>query len=254
MQTHEFAGRVAIVTGAGKGIGQATAVEFSRLGARVVLSGRSKEPLLETVALIEKGDGKAALIVGDVASESVAKESVAMALGEYGRLDFAVNNAGVSPWTGNTVDCTLETWERVLSVNLTGTWLGMRHQIPAILKSGRGGAIVNMASVAALRVFEGYPAYSASKWGVVGITKVAAREFASKGIRVNAVAPGSIETPLFAEVVNSTPTSRADYEKQTPMGRIAKSEEVAAAAAWLCSDAASYVTGAVVPVDGGMTL
>ena len=173
---------------------------------------------------------------------------------EFGRLDFAVNNAGVSPWTGNTVDCTLETWQRVLSVNLTGTWLGMKHQIPAILRNGRGGAIVNMTSVAALQVFEGYPVYSASKWGIVGVTKVAAREFAAQGIRVNAIAPGSIETPLFSTVVNSTPTSRADYEKQTPMRRIAKSEEVAAAAAWLCSDAASYVTGTVLPVDGGMTL
>ena len=111
-----------------------------------------------------------------------------------------------------------------------------------------------MTSVAALQVFEGYPVYSASKWGVVGITKVAAREFAAHGVRVNAIAPGSIETPLFSEVVNSTPTSRADYEKQTPMGRIAKVEDVAATATWICSDAASYVTGAVVPVDEGMTL
>src|SRR5215470_7057187 len=130
----------------------------------------------------------------------------------------------------------------------------MKHQIPAMLKSGRGGAIVNMTSVAALQVFEGYPAYSASKWGVVGITKVTAREFAAQSIRVNAIAPGSIDTPLFSAVVNSTPTSRGDYEKQTPMGRIARSAEVAAAAVWLCSDAASYVTGGVLPVDGGMTL
>ena len=194
------------------------------------------------------------IVVGDVSNESVAQETVSTAMQEFGRLDFAVNNAGVSPWTGNTVDCTLETWQRVINVNLTGTWLGMKHQIPAMLKGGRGGAIVNMTSVAALQVFEGYPCYSASKWGVVGVTKVAAREFASQGIRVNAIAPGSIETPLFSNVVNSTPTSRADYEKQTPMGRIAKSEEVAAAATWLCSDAASYVTGAVLPVDGGMTL
>jgi len=254
MQDHDFTDRVAIVTGAGKGIGQATAIAFSALGASVVLCGQSKEPLQQTLALIEGSGGRAVIVIGDVATESVAQETVSTALKEFGRLDFAVNNAGVSPWTGNTVDCTLETWQRVIGVNLTGTWLGMKYQIPAIVKSGRGGAIVNMTSVAALHVFEGYPVYSASKWGVVGITKVAAKEFASEGVRVNAIAPGAIDTPLFVDVINSTPNSRADYEKQTPMRRIAKSEEVAAAATWLCSDAASYVTGSVLPVEGGMTL
>jgi NAD(P)-dependent dehydrogenase (short-subunit alcohol dehydrogenase family) len=194
------------------------------------------------------------MVVGDVSKEAIAHDSVATALKEFGRLDFAVNNAGVSPWTGNTIDCTFETWQRVIGVNLTGTWLGMKYQIAAMLKTGQGGAIVNMTSVAALQVFDGYPVYSASKWGVVGITKVAAKEFASQHVRVNAIAPGSIETPLFMDVVNSTPHSRADYEKRTPMGRIAKAEEVAVAATWLCSDAASYVTGAILPVDGGMTL
>ena len=252
--TQDFAGKVAIVTGAGKGIGRATAIAFAARDARVVLSGQSKEPLMETLGIIKQNGGHGAVLVGDVSTESAAKDAVGLALQEFGRLDFAVNNAGLSPWTGNTVDCTLETWRRVLDVNLTGTWLGMKYQIPTIMKGGRGGAIVNMASVAALQVFEGYPVYSASKWGVVGVTKVAAREFAAQGIRVNAIAPGSIETPLFMDVVNSTPTSRDDYEKQTPMRRIAKPEEVAAAAAWLCSDAASYVTGTVLPVDGGMTL
>lgn len=123
---HEFAGRVVIVTGAGKGIGQATAIAFSKLGAHVVLSGQNKEPLMQTLGLIEERGGRGVVVVGDVATEEAAREAVSVALKEFGRLDFAVNNAGVSPWTGNTVECTLETWQRVIGVNLTGTWLGMK--------------------------------------------------------------------------------------------------------------------------------
>ena len=147
----------------------------------------------------------------------------------------------------------LEDWKKVIDINLTGTWLGMKYQIPAIIQSG-GGSIVNMTSVAALMTFEGYSPYSASKWGIVGITKVAAKEYASKGVRVNAIAPGSIATPLFQDVINSTPNSKEDYQKQVPMNRIAESSEVASVVSFLCSDAASYITGAVLPVDGGMTL
>ena len=156
MQPRAFSDRVGIVTGAGKGIGQATAIAFSQLGAKVVLSGRSEEPLMHTLALIERSGGTAAIVIGDVSNESFAEATVAMALKEFGRLDFAVNNAGISPWTGNTVECGFESWQRVISVNLTGTWLGMKHQIPGMLKAG-GGAIINMTSVAALQVFEVIP-------------------------------------------------------------------------------------------------
>jgi NAD(P)-dependent dehydrogenase (short-subunit alcohol dehydrogenase family) len=248
-----FNERVGIVTGAGKGIGQACAVALARSGARLILSGQSPGPLAETLGLIENVGGSAKLIVGDVADERVARDTVAAALREFGRLDIAINNAGISPLTGNTVDCTLETWQRVINVNLTGTWLGMKYQIPAMLEGG-GGAIVNLASVAALRAFESYPPYSASKWGIVGLTKVTAREFAAKGIRVNAIAPGAIETPLFLDTIEKGSVSREAFARQTPMGRTASADEVAAVAAWLCSEAASYVTGALVPVDGGSTL
>jgi NAD(P)-dependent dehydrogenase (short-subunit alcohol dehydrogenase family) len=253
MATRQFVDRVGIVTGAGKGIGRACALAFSGLGASVVLNGQSETPLAETLGAIEKLGGRARVVVGDVSSERVAQETVAAAMKEFGRLDFAVNNAGISPLTGNTVECTFETWQRVINVNLTGTWLGMKYQIPAMVKSG-GGAIVNMASVAALRAFESYPPYSASKWGVVGLSKVAAKEFAAKGIRVNVIGPGAIDTPLFIETIEKGAVKRDDFEKHTPMNRIASAEEVASAATWLCSDAASYVTGVLLPVEGGMTL
>jgi len=179
MNTQSFDGRVVIVTGAGKGIGQASAIAFAKLGARLVLNSRSKQPLEETPAAVEQAGAKAVMSVGDVSDERVSTEGVALAIKEFGRLDFAVNNAGISPWVGNTAQCTFQDWQRVININLTGTWLGMKYQIPAMLQSG-GGAIVNMASVAALSTFEGYSPYSASKWGVVGITRVAAKEFAGK--------------------------------------------------------------------------
>ncbi len=253
MNTKLFTGKVALVTGAGKGIGQATALEFAKLGAYVVLNGRSKAPLEETFREVEKLGSKAIIVVGDVADESVQKETVDRALKEFARLDFAVNNAGISPWVGTTAECSLADWRKVIDINLTGTWLGMKYQLPAIVQSG-GGSIVNMTSVAALMTFEGYSPYSASKWGIVGITKVAAKEYASKGVRVNAIAPGSIATPLFQDVINSTPNSKEDYQKQVPMNRIAESSEVASVVSFLCSDASSYITGAVLPVDGAMTL
>jgi NAD(P)-dependent dehydrogenase (short-subunit alcohol dehydrogenase family) len=162
-----------------------------------------------------------------------------------------VNNAGISPWVGMTAECSVESWQQVISINLTGTWMGMKYQIPALLKNG--GAIVNMSSVAALSTFAGYCPYSASKWGIVGITRVAAREYAGSGIRVNAIAPGAIDTPLFADVVASTPNSREDDEAAAPMKRVAGPAEVATAATWLCSEGASYVTGILVPVEGGST-
>jgi NAD(P)-dependent dehydrogenase (short-subunit alcohol dehydrogenase family) len=253
MSEPDFSERVVIVTGAGKGIGQACALAFARMGATVVISGRSRKPLQDTQERIAELGAKCAIYEGDVADQNTAQGTVALALSEFGRLDFAVNNAGISPWVGTTAECSIEAWQQVISINLTGTWMGMKYQIPSLLQRG-GGAIVNMSSVAALSTFAGYCPYSASKWGIVGITRVAAREYAGSGIRVNAIAPGAIDTPLFADVVASTPNSREDYEAASPMKRVAQPEEVATAATWLCSDGASYVTGILVPVEGGSTL
>jgi NAD(P)-dependent dehydrogenase (short-subunit alcohol dehydrogenase family) len=245
--------RVALITGAGKGIGQATALEFARRGVFVVLNGRSRAPLDDTQANISAIGGQSAAYVGDVADEETSKATVELALKEFGRLDYAVNNAGISPWVGKTAECSIEDWHTVIGINLTGTWLGMKYQIPAIIASG-GGAIVNMSSVAALSTFDGYCPYSASKWAVVGITRVAAKEYAADGLRVNVVAPGAIDTPLMREVINTTPASREDYERAAPLGRVAAPEEVASVVTFLCSNGASYMTGAHVGVDGGLTL
>ena len=184
----EFVGRVAIVTGAGKGIGQATAIAFAKRGAHVVLSGQSKEPLMQTLALIEESGGKAARSSAMFRPKSRPTDGVDRAERIW-PTRFRSEQRGRVPVDRQYRRLHLRDWQRVIGVNLTGTWLGMKYQIPAIAKNGRGGAIVNMTSVAALQVFEGYPVYSASKWGVVGVTKVAAREFASQGIRVNAIAP-----------------------------------------------------------------
>jgi NAD(P)-dependent dehydrogenase (short-subunit alcohol dehydrogenase family) len=246
-------GRVAIVTGAGKGIRQATAVSFAREGVAVVLNGRSRAPLDETQGKVAHIGGRSAIYVGDVADEETARATVDLALEEFGRLDFAVNNAGISPWVGKTAECSVADWNTVIGINLTGTWLGMKYQIPAIIANG-GGAIVNMSSVAALGTFEGYCPYSATKWAVVGITRVAAKEYAGDGLRVNVVAPGAIDTPLMREVIDTTPSSREDYERAAPLGRIAAPEEVASVVTFLCSDGASYMTGAHIGVDGGLTL
>jgi NAD(P)-dependent dehydrogenase (short-subunit alcohol dehydrogenase family) len=245
--------RVAIVTGAGKGIGQAAAVSFAQQGVAVVMTGRSRAPLEDTQGRVADIGGRSALYVGDVAEEETARATVDLALKEFGRLDYAVNNAGISPWVGKTAECSVDDWHTVIGINLTGTWFGMKYQIPAIVSNG-GGAIVNLSSVAALGTFDQYCPYSASKWGVVGITRVAAKEYAGDRLRVNAVAPGAIDTPLMREVLDTTPASREDYERTVPLKRVAEPSEVASVITFLCSDGASYMTGAHVAVDAGMTL
>ena len=243
-------GKVAIVTGAGTGIGRAAALAFAREGARVLVAGLEPERLAETVELVRAAGGEALASHTDVADPAQAAAMVGAALAAWGRLDCAFNNAGIEGDTAPLADCTLENWQRVIAVNLTGTFLCLRAEIPAMLRGG-GGAVVNCASVAGLVGFGGIPAYTASKHGVVGLTKVAALDYATSGVRVNAVCPGVIQTAMVDRFTGGSPEAVAAMTAMQPVGRLGRPEEVAALAVWLCSDAASFVTGEAIAVDGG---
>jgi NAD(P)-dependent dehydrogenase (short-subunit alcohol dehydrogenase family) len=248
-----FAGKVALVTGGGSGIGRATALVFAREGAKVVVVDMVAEGGEDTVRLVKEVGVDAIFLKCDVSNVTNVEEMVKKAVDKYGSLDFAFNNAGVG-FRGSTVDCTEEQWDHQLSVNLKGVWLCMKYEILQMLKQG-GGAIVNTSSNAGLMGVAGLAAYTASKFGVVGLTKAAALEYARFRIRINAVCPGGTLTPLVeSSLALLSDQERADVLlKMHPIGRFAQPEEIAKAVVWVCSDAASFVTGAAIPVDGGIT-
>lgn len=246
----KLAGKVALVTGGNVGLGQAAALAFAREGAKVVIAARRVPEGEETVQRIRATGGQALFVQTDVSQVAQVEAMVQQTVAAYGRLDCAFNNAGTEGVQAPVVDATEEVWDRVLSINLKGVWLCMKYEIPQMLRHGHG-AIVNMASVLGLVATPMNPAYTASKHGVVGLTKSAALAYAQAGIRVNAVAPGYIDSATTERIFTGSPARREAVIARHPIGRMGYPEEVAAAVVWLCSDAASFVTGHTLAVDGG---
>lgn len=243
-------GKVAFVTGASSGIGQATAIAFARDGANVVIADIFTDGAAETARKIEEFGRKVLFVKCDVSRVDDVKLAMNRTIETFGRLDCVFNNAGIEGRKSTTIDCTEENWDNTINVNLKSIWLCMKYQIPQMIKQG-GGSIVNCASVAGLVGFQELPAYVASKHGIIGLTKTAALEYAKANVRVNAVCPGVIHTPMVDRITRDN----ADLQKQLiegePAGRMGKPEEIAEAVIWLCSDAASFVTGHPMAVDGG---
>jgi NAD(P)-dependent dehydrogenase (short-subunit alcohol dehydrogenase family) len=249
----EFEGKVALVTGASMGIGRASALAFARRGAKVVGADVDVKGGEETARLIRNAGGEAIFVRTDVASaaegEALVKETVKV----YGKLDYAHNNAAINRGIGGmTGDYREDDWDAQLDVNLKGVFLCMKYEIPEMLKIGKGTAIVNTSSISGLSGHPADPGYVGSKFGVVGITKSTAMQYARMSLRINCVCPGPIRTSLYDRVVAAIPGVEEATLERNPMGRIGEPEEVAEAVVWLCSDAASYITGVPLPVDGGL--
>jgi NAD(P)-dependent dehydrogenase (short-subunit alcohol dehydrogenase family) len=243
-------GKVALVTGAGSGIGRASALTCAREGAKVMVADIVVEGGEETVQLVKNTGGDASFIKVDVSKAADVEAMVNRVVETYGRIDCAHNNAGIEGQLASTDEYSEEMFNRVIAINLTGVWLCMKYEIPHMLKQG-SGAIVNTASGAGLVGVAGMSAYVASKHGVVGLTKTAALEYAKSGIRVNAVCPGLIQTPMVERLTNAQPQLGEALVAAEPIGRTGRPEEIAESVLWLCSDAASFVTGHAMSVDGG---
>ena len=246
----QFEGKVALVTGGSSGIGRAAVLAYAREGARVVIAARGVADGEETVEEVRRAGGEAVFVKTDVSQAAEVEEMVKKSVELYGRLDYAFNNAGIGGDRGPMHEQTEESWVDIMNVNLKGLWLCMKYEITQMLQQG-GGAIVNNSSGSGLVGFPGAWAYGASKHGVVGLTRIGALDYAQQGIRVNAVCPGYIRTPMSDARIAGNPELEQRFKARAPMGRGGTSEEVAEAVVWLCSDAASYITGVALSIDGG---
>lgn len=243
-------GKVALVTGGASGIGRATALTFAREGARLVIADMDVSGGEETARIIKENSGEALFVRTDVSQREEVEALIAQTAATYGQLDCAFNNAGIEGAVAPLADSTEEVWDQVIGVNLKGVWLCMKYEIRQMLTQGHG-VIVNTASIQGLVATPSSPAYTASKHGVGGLTKSSALAYAQAGIRVNAVCPGFIRTPMMERVFTLYPDAEAPISARHPVGRLGTPEEIAEAVVWLCSDAASFVTGHMMVVDGG---
>ena len=244
--------RVAVVTGGSSGIGRASALAFNERGARVVVADVDVKGGEETIRMIKETGGEGLFVGTDVSKWAEVEAMVHKTVQAYGRLDYAFNNAGVTQNIyAPTAECTEEDWDRIMNTNLKGVWLCMKYEIPQMLKQG-GGAIVNNSSFTGLVGYQRRPAYSVSKHGVIGLTRTAALEYAEAGIRINAVCPGYIRTPMVESAIKKDLGVEERATKMTPLGRMGRAEEIAEAVVWLCSDSASFVIGHPLVVDGGV--